>query len=356
MKNLSFRYKIFFSMSAIIVLYTAYTLVLTNYYIRDSLKEQLIENGRSLSKAVAFNISDQLLMADYLGVQNFFENLSGTNQYVGYVFVEKGNKVLIHSFRGGIPAELVDLLHEEDEYVAVQTDDGMFYDFSVPIDDGRLGVLRLGISTRQIDVAMAKTNRSKIIFAAVAMLVSIGISLVLSDALIDPLKRLTFSAIYVAESDYSKTVPVMSRDEVGQLTMAFNRMVEAVRSREGELRHINEELEMSNDRLLAYIDELNRTKDELVKSKQNTAVLDTTRAFLHHARQPLTYLVIAIDSLIEELHHEKGFDEDTLLIKLSAIEDAGDRLTDLLKKIESLQEYKTVEYSDKTRILDIDQS
>jgi len=165
---------------------------------------------------------------------------------------------------------------------------------------------------------------------------------------------LTASAIEIANGNYSKKVTIQSNDEVGQLADAFIKMEDAVKIREKELREINEELEEVNVRLHEYINELNRTKDELIRTKQDAAVVETSRAVLHHMRQPLTYLIIAIDLLLAEIKEKGALDTAATQKNLRAVEEAGYKLTELLKKFENLKEYKVVEYVDEIKILDID--
>jgi len=78
-------------------------------------------------------------------------------------------------------------------------------------------------------------------------------------------------------------------------------MLQLAKEREYDLKEINDELETVNITLHDYIEKLRITTAELVKSRQDMAVIDTARAFLHHIRQPLTYLAMAIDLLSDDL-------------------------------------------------------
>ena len=58
-----------------------------------------------------------------------------------------------------------------------------------------------------------------------------------------PLVRLAGTALRIAEGRLEERVPVRSRDEIGQLSNAFNVMVERLQEREGELRSAQTRLE-----------------------------------------------------------------------------------------------------------------
>ena len=83
------------------------------------------------------------------------------------------------------------------------------------------------------------------IVGGLALLVVIATSAWLSRALLGPLKELTAGVRRFAAGDYAARVPVRSRDEVGQLCLAFNGMVDELREKstviEGKNRE-NEEL------------------------------------------------------------------------------------------------------------------
>jgi HAMP domain-containing protein len=236
----------------------------------------------------------------------------------------------------------------------VMAGEGSFYDFSAPVFGGRAGTLRLGISP-EADNRIMKTTKKSLLFVALGVLAAaLGITALISKRLTAPLSRLTQSASAMAEGNYSIELSGEGDDEVCRLAQAMGRMAQAVRVREKELLEINEELEAVNVRLHEYIGEVQHTRDELVKSKQDTAVIDTARAFLHHARQPLTYLIMAIELMTDDLAAEGKLNPETLGGRLRAIQDASVRLSELLRKFELLKTYHPIEYDGTTKILDID--
>jgi methyl-accepting chemotaxis protein len=130
-------------------------------------------------------------------------------------------------------------------------------------------------------------------------------------------------------------------------------MLTAAIDREDELKEINEELETAHITLHNYIEKLMVTTDEIVRSRQNMAVIDAARAFLHHIRQPLTYIAIAVDLLSDE----SGGNElkiASVQKKLGVVEDAGKTLSELLRKFDNLKECKVTRFDDTTKITDIE--
>jgi nitrate/nitrite-specific signal transduction histidine kinase len=73
-------------------------------------------------------------------------------------------------------------------------------------------------------------------FVLVGILVVIGSSVFVARAIARPLQSLAEGAIEVAQGNLIEQVPVESKDEIGQLSHAFNVMVERVRENEDKLQ------------------------------------------------------------------------------------------------------------------------
>lgn len=72
-----------------------------------------------------------------------------------------------------------------------------------------------------------------LIWASIAAFVlALALSVVLMRRLLGPLTKMTGTAQRIAEGDYSGEVPVVSNDEVGRLSAAFNRMSASLRHTE----------------------------------------------------------------------------------------------------------------------------
>lgn len=66
----------------------------------------------------------------------------------------------------------------------------------------------------------------------VTLTVSLGLTLLLSRSIVDPIENLRAATERVAEGDYSARVPVISGDETGELAASFNEMVAGLSERE----------------------------------------------------------------------------------------------------------------------------
>lgn len=77
---------------------------------------------------------------------------------------------------------------------------------------------------------VATTERVLLTAIAAAFLLSVLVAWRLAASLLRPIKALTASAVAVGEGDLDRTVPALSRDELGQLARAFNQMSAKLRA------------------------------------------------------------------------------------------------------------------------------
>lgn len=90
------------------------------------------------------------------------------------------------------------------------------------------------MDTRERDYLL-RTNRALMISAIGAGMISIILGVILARSLSSPLRALTTAARRVARGERVQTLPVKSRDELGELTGAFNQMSAEI-ARSAELR------------------------------------------------------------------------------------------------------------------------
>ena len=96
----------------------------------------------------------------------------------------------------------------------------------------RLGLARLGISSRNVDGLVADIWRGSLWTMAVALLVSIALTTYFTRRSLAPLAQVAYAAHKIALGDLSQSVPETHWDEMGQLQRAFNDMAHGLRERE----------------------------------------------------------------------------------------------------------------------------
>jgi len=86
--------------------------------------------------------------------------------------------------------------------------------------------------TESHEMFIGSVHRYLIWASAAAFVLALALSSVLTRRLLRPLRDMTDTAQRIAEGDYTGAVPVVSHDEVGRLSEAFNRMSASLRHTE----------------------------------------------------------------------------------------------------------------------------
>jgi two-component system, NtrC family, nitrogen regulation sensor histidine kinase NtrY len=178
------------------------------------------------------------------------------------------------------------------------------------LDDNLLGVLLVASSRRELVEMEAFLLRLGIIFASAGILLGIVLAWWATARITRPVKRLAESARKVAAGNWSATVEIATKDEIGQLALAFNRMTH----------------------------ELVEQRERLVQSERVAAWRELARRLAHELKNPLFPLQITVENMrrAREQYPEQ-FDEvfregaSTLLAELANLKQIISRFSDFAK-------------------------
>ncbi|MFO0792611.1 MAG: PAS domain S-box protein [Candidatus Brocadiaceae bacterium] len=117
-----------------------------------------------------------------------------------------------------------------------------------------LGYAQIGLSTYRLNEKIKKIILYSIIPMGIGIVVGgIGIVLFLTKYLVFPLKRLADVTVDIASGNLDRTVDVYSRDEIGQLSMNFNKMTRALGKSYAELKGEIAERKCAEDLLHRWV-------------------------------------------------------------------------------------------------------
>jgi putative nucleotidyltransferase with HDIG domain len=119
------------------------------------------------------------------------------------------------------------------------------FEFKIPIlfAEKKIGNVYISINDNTI-IASQSQARKKIIFVSVLVL-AIGITgtFFLSTFFTDPIKKLSEGVSQLSLGEYTHKIPVVSKDELGELTENFNHMASIITSQKNRLQKYAKELE-----------------------------------------------------------------------------------------------------------------
>jgi two-component system, NtrC family, sensor kinase len=129
------------------------------------------------------------------------------------------------------------------------------------------------------------------IFLDAIVLIIFG-SLLLSRALVKPLKQLARLTQTVSEGDFNQKIEVTSRNEIGQLVSSFNRMTERLKEKQESIEVYLESLESTNQKL-------KQAQEELIRTEKMASIGRFASGVAHEIGNPLG-VILGYNSILEQ--------------------------------------------------------
>ncbi len=238
----------------LVVVMGALTAAITWKLSYDRIVLDMDARGRAISKRLANDVVGPLLTENDVELRLLVSDTRRLNPDVAYTFVIDGEqRVRAHTFEGGFPSQLkfVNIPAGGDDYrkELVPTDGGSFYDFAVPVMDGDLGAVHVGMSEAAMRQEAMHVARGNMAVAAAVLGVVIAGAIIFAAFITRPLKELTRVAEITGSGHWACLVPHTVNDEIGRLSLTFNRMINGLAQAETERLLIEAALRSSEKRL-----------------------------------------------------------------------------------------------------------
>lgn len=225
---------------SLIALFGTGTILETRALMKDSIKQETDEKGRLLARYIESSLVDRLVTGDLVAVSGSLREVARIFPDVAYLFIlSPQNRVLVNTLSFPLSRELLaanvvganGVLSEQ----LIETEEGIINDIAVPLMEGRLGTLRIGISQSQIRRTVNAMTIRLLVSALLVAFLGAGISYLLAFILIKPILNLINGVELVEKGDFNIRIKPWFDDEIGRLTAAFNNMA-GVLGREKKLK------------------------------------------------------------------------------------------------------------------------
>jgi HAMP domain-containing protein len=254
MALLSIRTKVLASLFVVTFFFGFGMILFAKTVIYHRLHDKLLEKGVMLTKRIAADCVNPIITERYFEITMYFNDLMQSEKDIVYAYVlsEDGYDIA-HSFAHPVPQELK-LGHQADlkqpfSSKRLLTDKGSVQDISVPILQGKIGVLHIGFSEGAIEKDVDDIVRSIVLFSVGALLLGITVSLVFSRAITKPLLMLASAAEAFGRGELRAQVAVGTDDEVGELARTFCSMIEKRSQIEAEREALIQDLQKALEKV-----------------------------------------------------------------------------------------------------------
>lgn len=235
MKFISLKWKIsgIFVLSNLILGFIL--IIIVNRTVSDSLSKELIERGRTIALNLAQYSAEQILEEDAVGLRQL---LTGSLNFesVEYLLIHSSeDSIIADNYNGDIPIELINKsfrqvdLNTPPELINITRTNTACFDIWVPVEEGYLGYIQIGMKKDYIDDSVYKTNL--VIISAILGVTLFGILIVifLANRIIKPIIYLTKRADDISQGKLEEKVGVGTKDEIENLGQALERLRESVK-------------------------------------------------------------------------------------------------------------------------------
>lgn len=163
-----------------------------------------------------------------------------------------------------------------------------------------IGAVAIGLSTEPLDREVAALTRQSLVLALFILSLGGGVAYLVARQITTPISALANAAAEMTGGHLERRVEVDAEDEVGQLSVAFNQMAEAIQKREDKLRELAAGLERT---VAARTAELRQRNEALVAANEaliaarkqaeaaNRAKSAVVSMVSHELRTPLTSIL-----------------------------------------------------------------
>jgi len=236
MKFKSLRSKLVISVSALVIGSGLLISLLETNRFSNSLQEAAVAQGEYLSRAVALEAANKILINDLISLQNLLNYQLESHPALAYLFVIKDNRILAHTFSEGIPRHLIGVntpeSNKKGNFKRISTNEGENYlDIAMPIFFGKAGVLRIGLTEKPYRSQVLKLWLQMTAITLGILLLALSVCFFFIKRITRPLSALAEAAENIDEENLEFNLEPAGQDEVGRLTTSFNNMVRRIRDR-----------------------------------------------------------------------------------------------------------------------------
>uniref|UniRef100_A0A832G1A1 histidine kinase n=1 Tax=Ignavibacterium album TaxID=591197 RepID=A0A832G1A1_9BACT len=297
MNTIKFKLPLFWKFSIaiifIVIVFGSINSILIYNNVQSALQTETEKRALFIANSISQQIVSSLLFEDYVTLQNVINGIKEIDQNIDYIFIvdSKGN-VVVHTFPINFPTQLLNA-NRVDENQKFKTqlinlknkNEELILDVAVPILDGKIGNVRVGLRESSIQLDVQKTVNIFWIMVGVFLFFGIIGALVFANFITKPIKTIQNVADNIELS------------QIGKEQLPQIRIREKFLDRIKMLFRAEDEIDILADRFnqmifrldKAYRD-LQNAQSNLIQSEKLATVGTLTAGLAHEINNPVAGL------------------------------------------------------------------
>lgn len=264
------------------------------------LAAQMKRDSRIMAESLSYSIENMQDVNELIHIQRLVNRLTAESEIISSIMIVDDNSRITAcsdlSKVGTIAADkgVKAIINGAEIYTRLSPRQKIYmFDMPLRINGEFKGVVSIGYDATQYYARLSEIFRFGMLISGMGILMGILLSFQVANPIIRPIQRLTEVTKGLAAGDLSQRAVVDSKDEIGALAAAFNRMAEDLADSKDKIDQYSKTLEKKVQQRTRDLEKANHElmviQNELMES--NMAKSEFLSTASHELRTPLTTLL-----------------------------------------------------------------